>query len=74
MLNIISALKYDMPYKGAFDITQCCTNRQNHIIKCWTNVKVTKKYCAERIGYNTSHINPYTSGTNFENNITENDV
>ena len=40
----------------------------------WINCKVTKKYGTEKNMYNICRIRPYTSDTNVEHIIAENDV
>ena len=47
--------KYEIMYKGPFDIKQCCTN-----------VKVKLNYDATKIRYNIHLIKSYTSDTNVE--------
>ena len=55
MLDNHSDFKYEIPYKGSFEITQC-----------WTNDTVTLQYGAIKIGYNIRSIKPYTFDTNVE--------
>ena len=55
MLDNNDAFKYELEYKGTFEIT-----------RCWTNGVVTL-YCGEiKIRYNIRRIEPYTSDTNVE--------
>ena len=61
-LNNNSAFKYETPYKGLFEITQC-----------WTNDVVTLQCDAIKIMHNIRHIQLYTYDTNVEDNIAEND-
>ena len=49
MLNNSADFKYETPYIGPFEITQC-----------WTNVMVTLQYREIKIRYNIHHIKLYT--------------
>ena len=50
-----SAFKYETPYNGQFEITQCL-EQWNGIITVWGG----------KIRYNIRHIKPYISDTNVE--------
>ena len=63
MLNNKSAFKYETPNKEPFEIKQCCTNET-----------IILQYYAIKIRYNICHIKPYTSDTNIEDTIAENNV
>ena len=60
MLNNNSSLKYEIPYKGIFDITQQCVNGT-----------VTLQCVVINIRYNIRHIKSYTSNTNVEYTISK---
>ena len=62
MLNNHAGYKYEIPYKGPFMITQCCTNGP-----------VTLQCGAIKIRYNIHHINPYKSDTKVEDITPETD-
>ena len=53
MLVNNNALRYEMTYKGPFEITQCCTNGT-----------VLLQYDVIKIRYNIHCIKPYTSDKN----------
>ena len=55
MLVDKNAFKYETPYNGMFDVTQCCTNGT-----------VTLECGTVKNGYNIHQINPYTTDTNVE--------
>ena len=55
MLVNNNALKYETPYNGMFDVTQCCNNG-----------KVTLQCGTVKNRYNIHHINPYKTDTNVE--------
>ena len=50
-----TAFKYEIPYNGPFEITQC-----------WTNGTVALQCGATKIRYNICHIKSHTSDTNVE--------
>ena len=53
MLINKSAYRYEIPYKGLFDIMQC-----------WTNSTITFQTGATKVIYNMCRINTYKSKTN----------
>ena len=63
MLNNNATLKYERLYTGIFEITKCCINGT-----------VTLKYGLIINRYNIRQIKPYTSDTNVEGIIANNDV
>ena len=62
MLNNNDAFKYETPYNGPFEITQCLTNGT-----------VTLKYGTKN-RYNIRQIKPYIFDTNLEDIVAENYV
>ena len=63
MLNNNSTLKYESPYNGKFQVTQC-----------WNNVMFTLQCCVIKNGYNICCMKQFISDTNIKYIIAENDV
>ena len=63
MLNNNYVFKYQTPYKGSFEIKQCCTNGN-----------ITLQNGATKLIYNLHHIKPYTPDTNVKDAISKKDM